>query len=75
MAKLILKGDERTPRYVGADEAGDYGSLYILVEASMAKIMGMTKDSKIVADLYLSEKHQDYYLAAYVKKDEKAKKK
>jgi hypothetical protein len=75
MAKLILKGIERTPRYVGADEDGDFGSFYILVEAPMAKIMGMEKDSTVVADLYLSEKHKDYYLAAYVKKDEKKGKK
>lgn len=66
MAKLILKGEERQPRSLGATD-DTAGSLYVLVEATVAKIMELDKDSTLCTDLYWSDKHKGYYISTFVK--------
>jgi hypothetical protein len=61
MAKLIYKGTERTP-------LNNSGSLYICIETAIAKIMEVDEKTQMAIELYWSEKHKGYYLAAYAKK-------
>ena len=59
MARLVLKGVEErklVPNGV---------SLYVLIESPIARVIGADEDTTFNVELYWSDKHNGYYIAAY----------
>lgn len=49
------------------------GSLYLLVESPVAKVLELDKERPVFVEVYYSDKHQDKYLAMYQKDKEPQK--
>jgi hypothetical protein len=60
MAKLIYQAKDRTP-------VDQNGSLYLLLEEPIRKVLGLDNNTEMAIEVYWSEKHKDHYIAVYKK--------